>query len=442
MPTASVKRSRRLLPFPASARVHKGHLWIAGVDTVALAAHYGTPLYAFDEQELRARCRAFRLALRQVHGTGTIFYAAKAGLPLALARLIEEEGLGLDVSSEGELAVARSARFPPERTILHGNNKSASELDGALRAGVAAIVVDSLDELRVLAATAGRRRPVPILLRLTPAVNARTHPALATAGARSKFGLPLVDGQAAAAVRLVLSQPRLDLLGLHCHIGSQLDDPGAYHAAIAQVLEFAARMRAQTGFHLRRLNAGGGFAVAYGLRGARPIEAWVNTISNAVRQGARRYRLPLPALDLEPGRSIAASPGIALYRVGACKRSPDGTPVAAVDGGIADNPRPAFYGARYTALLANRAGERANSQTVIAGRYCEAGDILIPLARLPAPRPGDLLALAAAGAYCLAMASNYNGALRPPVVFLRQGWARLVRRRETLRDLTRHDVKP
>ncbi len=441
MPAASAKRPRRLLPFPASARVRDGHLWIAGVDTVALAAHYGTPLYAFDEPELRARCRAFRLALRRLHGAGTIFYAAKAGLPLALARLIQEEGLGLDLASEGELAVARQAGFPPARTILHGNNKSAEELDSALRAGVAAIVVDSMDELRLLAATAGPRRRASILLRVTPTVDAHTHSALATAGAGSKFGLPLADGQAAAAVRLALSLPRLDLLGLHCHIGSQLDDPGAYRSAISQVLEFGAAMRTQAGFHLRRLNAGGGFAVAYEMRGARPIEAWVKVMASAVRDGAHRHRLPLPALDLEPGRSIAAPPGIALYRVGACKRAPAGMPVAAVDGGIADNPRPALYGARYTGLLANRAAERATQETVIAGRYCEAGDILIRKARLPAPRAGDLVAVAAAGAYCLAMASNYNGALRPPIVFLRRGWARLVRRRETLRDLTRHDVK-
>ncbi len=437
MPVRAPVRPARLAPFPASARVRKNHLCIGGIDTVELAAKYGTPLYAFDAGELRARCRAFRRALRRAYGKGSIFYAAKAGLPVAMAHLIAREGLGLDVASGGELGIAQAAAFPPARLIFHGNNKGADELRQALGYGVGAIVVDSFDELHLLAGLARRTRRIPILLRVTPTVVAETHPALATAGSGSKFGFPLADGQAREAVSLALQRRTLAVLGLHFHIGSQITDLKAYRQALSQVMAFAAAMRADTGFVLRRLNVGGGFAIAYGAHPARPISAFVEAIADGIRGAARRHRLPLPELDFEPGRAIAGPPGVALYRVGVRKRIPSGRWLVAVDGGIADNPRPAFYSARYSALLANRANDRALEPIIVAGRYCEAGDILIPHVRLPPPRPGDLLAVAATGAYCLAMASNYNGALRPPIVFLERRIARLVRRRETVRDLLR-----
>jgi diaminopimelate decarboxylase len=352
--------------------------------------------------------------------------------------LIADEGLGLDVASAGELAIAAAARFPMARVLLHGNNKSEDELRAAVRAGLDLIVVDSLDELERLAAVMGNRKTA-ILLRLAPALHVETHPALATAGSATKFGLALKDGQARAAVARALSLPSLSLLGFHCHIGSQVLAAGAYRRAITQVVTFAARMRQDFGFVLRRLNAGGGFGIAYGTRLVPAPAHHVQVVAETLRQEAARHRLPLPELDLEPGRAIVGPPGIALYRVGARKRAPDGRPIVAVDGGIADNPRPMLYGARYHALLANRAGERAAEHVVIAGRYCEAGDIMIPDLCVPAPRAGDVLAVAAAGAYCLAMASNYNGALRPPILFLRRGRARLIRRRETSADLLRCD---
>jgi diaminopimelate decarboxylase len=410
------------------------------MDTIALADRFGTPLYAFDEDEIRARCRAFRQALQRLHGHGSVYYAAKAGLPLALLPLIADEGLGLDVASAGELAIAAAGRFPMARVLLHGNNKSEDELRAALRARLGLIVIDSLDELERLAAIIGSRKTA-ILLRLAPALNVETHPALATAGPATKFGLPLRGGQARAAVARALSLPSLSLLGFHCHIGSQVIDAGAYRRAITQVLAFSASMRQDFGFVLRRLNAGGGFGIAYGTRSVPAPARYVQVLAKTLRQEAARHRLPLPELDLEPGRAIVGPPGIALYRVGTRKRAPDGRRIVAVDGGIADNPRPMLYGARYHALLANRAGERRSERVVIAGRYCEAGDIMIPDLHVPAPRAGDVLAVAAAGAYCLAMASNYNGALRPPIVFLRRGRARLVRRRETVADLLRCEAR-
>ncbi len=433
---AAPPRPTRFAPFPASAQAQTGHLWIAGVDLVRLAEQHGTPLYAFDEAELRARCRAFQQALQRTHGAGGVFYAAKAGLPVALARLVREEGLGLDLSSAGELAIARAADFPMDRAILHGNNKSAAELRQALAWGVGAIVVDSLDELDALAQIARGRR-VQILLRLTPEVETGTHPALATAAAATKFGFPLAGGRARTGLRRALAQSNFDLAGFHCHIGSQVERFAPYRAAIAQLLAFAAAMQEECGFAPRRLNMGGGFAIRYGRQRMAGPAAYIAMLSAEVGRGAHRHRLPVPALDIEPGRAIAGPPGIALYRVGVCKQAPNGRSLVAVDGGMADNVRPALYGARHAAVLANRPVEPARHEVAVVGRYCETGDVLIPSIRLPAARPGDLLAVAAAGAYCLAMASNYNGALRPPILFLRAGRARLVRRRETARDLLR-----
>jgi len=434
--SAAPRRSRRLAAFPAGARDRRGHLWIAGVDLVRLAQRYGTPLYAFDETGLRARCRTFRQALLRSHGPGSVFYAAKAGLPLALARLIRDEGLGLDLSSWGEMAIARAARFPMERAILHGNNKSAEELGQALAWDVGAIVVDSLDELETLAKIAEGRR-VKILLRITPRVDAGTHPALATASVTTKFGFPLVGGQARIGLHRALAQRNFEVVGLHFHIGSQLERFAPYRSAVEQVFAFADAMRAECGFVMQRLNAGGGFAIPYGRRPVATPDAYIAMLAREVARASRRHHLPLPALDVEPGRAIAGPAGVALYRVGVRKRAPNGRRLVAVDGGLADNIRPALYGARYTALVANRTRAAPRAEVAVVGRYCETGDILIPSIRLPGVRPGDLLAVAATGAYCLAMASNYSGALRPPLLFLRAGRARLVRRRETAHDLLR-----
>jgi len=428
--------------FPDTALVNAlGRLEIGGLDAVELADRFGTPLYVLCEDTLRARCRAFRAAFQSLYADTEVAYAAKAYLGPAMARIIAEEGLGLDVVSGGELAVARLVEFPADAIVLHGNNKSVQELAEALDYGVGRVVVDSLHEMDLLARLAAERGVVqPVLIRVTPGVDPHTHAHTTTGVLDSKFGLPIQTGQAGEAVRRALALSSLRLTGLHFHLGSPIFDLAPYRDAVDVTLAFAAELR-DDGLALDELSPGGGFAIAYTRDQRAPVpEEYARAIVEAVREGCERHGLPLPRLMIEPGRSIVGPAGVALYTVGSIKEVPGVRTYAAVDGGMGDNIRPALYDARYEAVAASRMAEEPEHQYAVVGKYCESGDILVREAMLPLLAPGDLLAMPAAGAYAPSMASNYNLNPRPPIVLVRGGEARPVRRRETVEDMVRSDV--
>lgn len=427
--------------WPGTARaLADGDLEIGGVRLSEAARRYGTPVHILDEAGVRERCRAFRRALPD----SEIAYAAKAFLSRGVLRWIHEEGLSLDVCSAGELAVARSLRFPAERILFHGNGKTPEDLKAAFSYGVGRIVVDAPTEISRLAAMAagisGPRQD--ILLRVIPGVDGGTHTALTTGVEDQHFGFSITSGAAAEAARRVLSQRRLRLAGLHCHIGSQIADPARYAAAVERVVELMARLSAVEGIVLDRLDLGGGFAVPY-----RPGDPYLSPetlaagVSQALRKACAAHRLPVPRLTFEPGRAIIARAGVSLYRIMTVKRAATGRVFVTVNGGMSDNPRPGLYGARYSIQHFGRVTTGTERPVTVVGRHCEAGDVLGRDVPLPEDlRPGDLLAVACTGAYHHAMASNYNLVRRPPVVSVRDGAARLLVRRETEEDLLTRDL--
>ena len=425
-----------LLPITAAVD-EAGHLEVAGCDVVALTREYGTPLYLYDEATIRGVCREYRREFEQRLPQTRVLYAAKAFLNPALAALLAEEGVGMDVVSGGELWVARSGGFPAERMAFHGNNKGAEELREAVAAGVGRIILDNEHELELLeeiAREAGVRQAV--MLRVTPGIDAHTHSKTTTGLVDSKFGLPLVSGAAEAAVVRLRGSESLELTGYHVHLGSPIFGMEPYEAGIAVMTEFAAAMRDRHGVTWREFSPGGGFALGYTPdKPPPPIAAYAETIATSLRAGCEHYGLPLPEVHIEPGRSVVGRAGVAVYTVGARKEIPGVRTYVSVDGGMADNIRPAMYGSGYTAVVANRMRDAAEETVAIAGKFCESGDVLIGEIALPRLQPGDLVALPASGAYNLAMESNYNLAQRPPVLFLRDGQARLVRRRQTYADL-------
>lgn len=429
--------------FPRTAGVTSdGHLTIGGCDAVDLARDFGTPVYVFDEEELRATCRAYVEAFASRYGHSHVAYAAKAYLGRWLAALIAEEGLGMDVVSGGELAVAKAAGFPMERITFHGNNKSAQELREALQAQAGRIVIDNFHELALLDDVAGALSVRPrVLLRVSPNVDPHTHAKTTTGTLDVKFGIPIEGGQAEEAVVQALARGNFEVMGLHCHLGSPIFELAPYEQANDVMIAFARKMRDRHGLELREYSPGGGFAVQY-LRDqpAPSPDAYAEALVGSLRAAVEREGLPEPELTVEPGRSLVARAGVALYTIGARKSVPGVRTYVSVDGGMADNIRPAMYDSRYEALVANRTTEPPAERVTIAGKYCESGDVLIRDIELPKLWAGDVLALPASGAYALAMASNYNLSLRPPVVLVRDGRARLVRRRETYEDLMRADV--
>ena len=431
----------RLSLFPVNTEVsQKGHLIIGGCDTVELAAEYGTPLYVYDEITLRSRCQEFRNEFSQRYADTTVLYASKAFLNRALATIFKEEGLGLDVVSAGELSIAESVDFPMDMVYFHGNNKSAEELKLALKRHVARIVVDNFDELDVLGKLAEEGGHIPdILLRITPGVDAHTHEHVTTGVTGSKFGFPLFIAD--EAVARAMSTPSLNLIGLHFHIGSLISDVQPYKEAIDTVLDFAAGMSERHGFELEELNVGGGFAVQYTVGSPVPaISVYAEVIVSRIIHRCKQLEMPLPMLTIEPGRAIAAQAGVALYQVGVIKEIPGLRRYVSVDGGMADNIRPALYGAEYEAVVAGKMLVEETSKVTIAGRFCESGDILVRDIELPPVAAGDVIAIPDCGAYCLSLASNYNASLKPAIVMVREGKARLVRRRETLKDLIANDL--
>ncbi|GAA2064013.1 diaminopimelate decarboxylase [Catenulispora yoronensis] len=410
--------------WPVSSTWADGQLRIAGLGVRELAAEYGTPLYILDEADFRARCTAYVDAFPD----GDVHYGGKAFLAPAVVGWLAELGLCLDVCSGGELAVARVGGMPPERVVFHGNNKSSAEIRQAVAWGVGCIVLDSLHELeRVTAAGEDLGTRQKVMVRVKPGIDAATHAALATGGERTKFGLSMASGDAAEAVRRVLAEPHLELVGLHSHIGSQIFDLESFGLAARRMVAFLRTIEREHRVTIGHLDLGGGLGFRY-LPGdpPAPTPAELAEVLRAAVPGDIR-------LAVEPGRSIAGRTTVALYEVGTVKEH-----FVAVDGGMSDNPRPATYGAVYTAALASRESDAEPRRMTVVGKHCESGDILIEDVDLPGDiAPGDLIAIPCSGAYQRASASNYNLVTRPPVVAVGESGARVIVRRETEEDLLR-----
>jgi len=426
------------LLFPVTYRVNAaGHMEVGGCDLVEIARRHGTPLYVYDEATVRQRAAEYMSAM---DGAGQVLYSAKAFASPQFLRVIAEEGLGLDVVSAGELHLALKSGFPRDRVHFLGNNKSVEDLEAAYRAG-AVIVIDGDHEYDLLRRVVPDGARAPVMLRLSPGVKPDTHDHISTGQLDSKFGFSIESGAARKAVETALKHPRLELVGLHSHIGSQIFALGAYEQAMEIMLGLLVDLRDGLGFEPRKLGAGGGLGIAYTNQDDPPTPRhFVETVRHALVTGCARRDLKVPELVVEPGRSIAGPAGMALYTVGSIKDIPGVRRYVAVDGGMGDNIRPKLYGARYEAFLASDPDHAADGKVTIAGKYCESTDILITDIAMPPLEPGDVIAVPAAGAYCLAMASNYNGMPRPEVLMLRDGEARVMRRRETLDDLVAAEV--
>ncbi|MER5910455.1 diaminopimelate decarboxylase [Streptomyces sp. NPDC001982] len=427
-----------LAVWPASTTEPRpGDLTVGGVSLAEVADRFGTPVYVLDESEIRERCRTYRHAFPDAE----VLYAAKAFLCRAMVHWMDEEGLGLDVCSAGELELAVTTGFPPEKIVLHGNAKSPRDLETALRLGVGRIVIDSPSEIARLAAAVGPDGHQKVMVRVVPGIAAGGHEKIRTGTEDQKFGLSIRDGYAQHAIARILDQPQLELTGLHCHLGSQITSVKPYLAAVRRIVGLMATLHRQHGLVLPELDLGGGHGIAY-----RPGEEALDltTLARKVRaeltEACAAAGLPVPRLIIEPGRAIAGPAGVALYHVLAVKSTGDHTFVA-VDGGMSDNPRPALYGVRYAPRLIGRPSAAPHTRVTVVGRHCEAGDVLASDVELPDDiRPGDLLAVPVAGAYQLSMASGYNMVGRPPVAAVQAGIARLLVRRESLDDIRSRDV--
>ncbi|HWS92880.1 MAG TPA: diaminopimelate decarboxylase [Mycobacterium sp.] len=413
----------------------EGRICVGDVPLADIADEFHTPTYVIDETDFRYRARRYRKALRGVE----VVYAGKSLLTTAVARWAHEEGLGIDVCSAGELAVALAGGADPARIVMHGNAKTPEELRDAVRAGVGRIVLDSPIEIAYLAGLARRRQPV--LIRITPDIDIHGHRAVTTGISDQKFGFTLDGDNAADAVKRALAHPILDLVGLHCHIGSQVTDAALYGEAIRRMIAAMADIRAHHGIILTELNIGGGHGIPY-FPGDRELDLdeLAGVIEDALDEACAAERFPRPKIVVEPGRAVSGRAGVTLYRVCSVKTQPGGRTFVAVDGGMSDNPRVSLYGAQYTVALANRHSREAKQRVTVVGRHCEAGDEIARDIELPADmHPGDLLAVACTGAYHHSMASNYNMVGRPPLVAVKDGRARELVRRETIADLLSRD---
>jgi diaminopimelate decarboxylase len=435
--------AKRLDLFPITADINRhDHLVLGGCDCAALVRKYGSPLYVFDEATIRSQCREYLQEFKRRYKNTTAAYASKAFINKAVAQIIKEEGMGLDTVSGGEISVAQAVGFDPKRVFFHGNNKSETELNMALDWGVGRIVVDNLHELELLNRLAARRRiKADILLRLNPGIDPHTHKHTTTGILDSKFGLPIGTGQAEEAVKRALLLKNIVLHGLHFHLGSPISETAPYKQGLEVVLKFAATMKSRYSFTMKELSPGGGFPVRY-VSSAEipPISSYADSIVTNLTALASKLGLPRPSLIIEPGRSIIARAGVAIYTVGSIKDIPSIRTYVCVDGGMGDNIRPALYEAKYEALLGNRVNARNTSKITIAGRYCESGDILIWDIAMPQITAGDLVAIPVCGAYCVPMSSNYNMVPHPPIVMVSAGRSRIIRRRQKYSDLMKYDV--
>ncbi|WP_134698905.1 diaminopimelate decarboxylase [Ammoniphilus sp. YIM 78166] len=422
----------------------QGHLVIGGCDTIELTKQYGTPLFVYDEQLIRQKCRDFIQAFHQSGFSFQVAYASKAFMSMAMCRLIAEEGLSLDVVSGGELYTALKANFPAERIHFHGNNKTVEELEMALDAEIGCFVVDNFYELDLLHALAkDQKKKVNILLRLTPGVSAHTHEYISTGQDDSKFGFSVTTGQAMEAMKKALTMDSFHVLGIHSHIGSQIFETIGFVGAVTKLSEFLFELKQQTSYEVQVLNLGGGFGIRY-TEEDTPLQAaeYIHPILHEVRTQFQAADYTLPEIWIEPGRSIVGDAGTTLYKIGSIKTIPGIRKYVSVDGGMTDNIRPALYQSRYEAMLANRAMEATEELVSIAGKCCESGDMLIWDIELPTISSGDILAVSCTGAYGYAMANNYNRIARPAVLFVKDGHAEVIVERETYDDLIQKDRIP
>jgi diaminopimelate decarboxylase len=431
---ATPRIDRAIWPLTASVD-ELGRLRIGDVPLTDVADRYRTPTYVIDETDFRNRIRVYRSALPGIR----MYYAAKSLLTTDIARWVAEEGLGLDVCSGGELSIALAGGTDPARIIVHGNAKTVDELRNATAVGVGRIVVDSFFEIACLPGLVRRRQPV--LIRVTPDVDIHGHRALTTGVADQKFGFTLSGGQAAEAVKQIVADPLLDLVGLHCHFGSQVSDAALYGEVIRRMITAMAEVRGRHGVTLRELNIGGGHGIPY-ISGdpELSLRELAHVVDDALDAACAAERFPRPAVVMEPGRAISARAGVTIYQVVGVKSQPGGRTYVAVDGGMSDNPRVALYDAKYTVVLANRHPMAPTQPMTIVGRHCESGDELCRVVDLPIDvHTGDVLAVACTGAYHHSMASNYNMVCRPPVIAVQDGRTRELVRRETITDILARD---
>ena len=428
--------------FPMTAEVGaSARLTIGGVDVLDLLSEYGSPLYVFDEWTMRLMCREFVSEFESRYAKTKILYASKAFANPSIARLVTEEGLGMDVVSAGEIAVAKAGGADPANLYFHGNNKTPDEVSYALDGGVGRFVVDSFYELELLDDEARRRGAnQEILLRLSPSVDPHTHVMTTTGILDSKFGFSIESGDAAEAIRRALAAPNLDLIGVHFHLGSPIFELEPYSIAVDAILTYLEPFK-RDGLELREFSPGGGFAIGY-LRDRLPpsVGSYADVITSAMKARCADLGFGEPTLVIEPGRSIVGRAGVALYTIGAIKDIPTVRKYVSLDGGMGDNIRPALYDAAYEAVVANRMDEEPVEVVTLAGKYCESGDILVRDVKLPPVEPGDIVAVPSSGAYAPSMASVYNMNPRPAMVMVGGGQAKLIRRRETFADLMSLDV--
>ena len=419
----------------------QGHLTIGGMDTLALAKEFGTPLYVMDENTIRNALQVFKASIEKNYKNGLPYYASKAFSCKEMYRIVASEECGIDVVSSGELYTALEAGFPADKIFFHGNNKSVDEIKMALEKGVGRIIVDDISELDILeniAKDMGKKQK--IMFRIKPGVDAHTHDFVRVGKIDSKFGFALENGEALHAVKLAADMKNIELTGLHCHIGSQIFETEPFVQAAETMLIFMSQIKSETGIVIRELNLGGGFGIKY-LESDDPKEygEYMDAVSNEIHSLCDSLGLELPAVFIEPGRSVVGPAGITLYSVGVIKNIKDVRTYLTVDGGLTDNPRPGLYDAEYSAVVCNRADAPCDFKVTVAGRCCET-DLLIKDAQIQQCDRGDILAVLATGAYNFAMSNNYNRLPRPAVVMVKDGKARVVVKRETLEDLIRNDI--
>jgi len=420
-----------------------GVLEIGGCNATSLAREFGTPLYVLDEDFLRETCRSYREAFKRRYPDSHISFSSKVFTTMAVCRIVTQEGLGVDVSSGGELYTALEAGVSPDQIVMHGNNKSSQELDMAVQHRVGRVGIDHLGEIDALQrAAASQDLTVDIFVRVAPGVDANTHTHIQTGKVDTKFGLSIAGGAAKEAVAKALQAPNLRVRGINCHIGSQILEVEPFVQAAQMMLDFAAELRSDLGYTTEELDLGGGLGVRY-LPSRRPpsFEEFAEAVTSAVKGACQRHGLQLPRLIQEPGRSLIGEAGTTLYTIGVVKEIPEVRTYVSVDGGLSDNPRPALYGARYSAIVANRADQRLIRRVTVSGKHCET-DTLIADLEVPELEPGDILAVQTTGAYNYSMASNYNRFPRPAAVLVSEGRADIIVARETLDDLIGQDRIP
>ncbi len=421
----------------------KGHLTIGGADTVELAETYGTPLYVMDEQTVRSACRRFKNSIDKYYGgQGLVCYASKAFSCLEMCRIVASEGLGLDAVSIGELYTAVKAGFNVSKIGFHGNNKTNEELEFAVDHKVGHIIVDNISELLRLEEIAKSKNVKPdIMFRIKPGIDAHTHDFVKTGQIDSKFGFALETGEAFEAVKQAIACENVNLMGLHCHIGSQIFDIDPFEEAAKVMLKFIAKIKNELGYEIKGLNLGGGFGIKYlNEHDPVPFETYMERVSEVVKSLCSKLGITQPYIFIEPGRSIAAPAGITLYTVGARKEIPNIRTYVSVDGGMADSPRYILYQSEYEAIVANKANEERTEKVTIAGKCCESGDLIGENMPLQHAESGDIIAVCATGAYNYSMSSNYNRLQKPAVVFVNNGDSRIAVKRETLDDIIRNDI--